>query len=146
MFSQPDPLSPSLALPLFLEGAHCGFPSPAQDYVEQQLDLNRLCVLHPAATYFVRALGDSMREAGILDGDILVVDRSLTPRHGDIIVASLDGEFTVKTLQLRPSLRLLPANSAYSPIEPGSEQLLEVFGVVTFCLHDLRLPHGHRPG
>ncbi len=146
MLFRSDPDAPLLSLPLFLEGARCGFPSPAQDYVENRLDLNQLCVAHPAATYFVRAEGDSMQEAGIFDQDILVVDRSLSPGHGDIIVASLDGEFTVKTLLLQPRLQLLPANPAYPAIIPAPEQQLEVFGVVTFVIRNLRAVHGHRPG
>ena len=74
----------------------CGFPSPAQDYIEQRLDLNDLLVQRPSATYFVRASGDSMTEGGISDGDMLVVDSSLTAGHGDIVVAAVDGAFTVK--------------------------------------------------
>jgi len=76
MFAQPTPDAPLLELPLFLSPVACGFPSPAQDYTEQTIDLNQLCVAHPAATYFVRAAGDSMVDHGIRDGDLLVVDRS----------------------------------------------------------------------
>jgi SOS-response transcriptional repressor LexA len=77
-----------------------GFPSPAEQYLEPPLDLNELLVKRPAATYFVRVEGDSMIEAGIHDGDLLVVDRSLRPASGDVIIASVDGDFTVKTLRL----------------------------------------------
>src|SRR5690606_22581593 len=83
-------------LPLFVERVACGFPSPAQDYIEDRLDLNRLAVRHPSATYFVKVSGDSMIGAGIGDGDLLVVDRSLDAGHGDIVVAAVAGEFTVK--------------------------------------------------
>ncbi len=121
-------------IPLFLERVSCGFPSPAQDYVEGSLDLNKLVVKHPSATYFVRVSGDSMIGAGIGDGDLLVVDRSLSAEHGDIVVAAVAGEFTVKELHTRPDLRLIPHNRNYSPIvfQPGEE--LEIFGVVTFTL------------
>lgn len=123
-----------IELPLFLERVPCGFPSPAQDYVEESLDLNKLVVKHPSATYFVRVSGDSMVGAGIGDGDLLVVDRSLTAEHGDIVVAAVAGEFTVKELQTRPLLRLVPHNGDYAPIEFLAEEELQIFGVVTFTL------------
>lgn len=128
----------SLAIPLFVERVPAGFPSPAQDYVEQTLDLNELCIRHPAATYFVRAEGDSMIEAGIFSGDILVVDTSLSPRHGDIVIASLNGEFTVKQLELKPRPRLLPRNPAYSPVYLPEDCDLDLFGIVTNVVHSLR--------
>ncbi|MFV0261162.1 MAG: translesion error-prone DNA polymerase V autoproteolytic subunit [Kluyvera sp.] len=123
-----------LELPLFLERIPCGFPSPAQDYVEESLDLNRLVVKHPSATYFVRVSGDSMMGAGIGDGDLLVVDRSLKAEHGDIVVAAVAGEFTVKELRTRPSLQLMPHNAQYAPIVFHAEEELQIFGVVTFSL------------
>jgi len=126
---------PLIQLPLFLTPVACGFPSPAQDYIEQRLDLNELCIARPAATYYVRAKGNSMINAGIQDGDLLIVDRSITAKHGDTIIASLNGEFTVKELQLRPYPALLPANPEYRPILLDPEQELEVFGVVTYVLH-----------
>ncbi|MGL6487987.1 translesion error-prone DNA polymerase V autoproteolytic subunit [Aeromonas hydrophila] len=115
MFAQPTPDAPLLELPLFLSPVACGFPSPAQDYTEQTIDLNQLCVAHPAATYFVRAAGDSMVDHGIRDGDLLVVDRSRKARHGSVVVAAVDGEFTVKELQLDPTVALLPGNPAIAP-------------------------------
>ena len=121
-----------LKIPLFLERVSAGFPSPAEDYVEKTLDLNELCIKHPAATFFVRVQGESMTEAGIFPGDVLVVDRSLQARHGDIIIASLETEMTVKQLHLSPPpARLLPRNSGYEPIVIGDDMVLEVFGVVT---------------
>ncbi|MGL6392153.1 translesion error-prone DNA polymerase V autoproteolytic subunit [Aeromonas hydrophila] len=113
MYAVPDLDAPALEIPLFLSPAACGFPSPAQDYVEQTIDLNQLCIAHPAATYFVRAAGDSMVDHGIRDGDLLIVDRSRKARHGSVVVAAVDGEFTVKELQLEPSIALLPGNRAY---------------------------------
>lgn len=120
--------------PLFVEHVPCGFPSPAQDYVEERLDLNTFMVRHPSATYFVKVSGDSMIEAGIFDGDMLVVDRSLKPQHGDIVIAAVDGEFTVKELRTRPVLQLMPRNARYRPINIASEDALELFGVVTFTV------------
>ena len=126
-----------LRIPFFLERVSAGFPSPAQDYVEQTLDLNELCVKHPAATFFVRVEGDSMVEAGIFANDVLTVDRSLKAEHGDIVIACLEGEMTVKELCLRPSPKLLPRNSAYSPIELNDERDLEIFGVVTSVIRTI---------
>ena len=123
-----------IAVPLFSERVSCGFPSPATDYVEQRIDLNALLVQHPSSTYFVKAAGDSMIDAGIGDGDLLVVDSSRTARHGDIVIAAVEGEFTVKRLQLRPIVQLNPMNSAYSPIVIGGEDALDIFGVVTFIV------------
>lgn len=126
-----------LTIPLFTERVAAGFPSPAQDYVEGSLDLNELCIQHPAATFFVRVHGDSMTDAGIYPNDVLVVDRSVTARDGDIVIASIDGEFTVKELRLKPSPRLIPRNPAYSPIEVTEDGGLEVFGVVTSVVRQL---------
>ncbi|QKJ87402.1 translesion error-prone DNA polymerase V autoproteolytic subunit [Paramixta manurensis] len=133
-FIRPVEIRAILPLPLYIERVSCGFPSPAQDYVEQRLDLNELLVQRPSATYFVRVSGDSMIDAGISDGDMLVVDSSLTAEHGSIVVASVEGEFTVKKLQLRPAVQLIPMNPNYSPIVIGSEDNLEIFGVVTFTI------------
>ena len=123
-----------------------GFPSPAEQYLEPPLDLNELLVKRPAATYFVRVEGDSMIGAGIHDGDLLVVDRSLRPASGDIIIASVDGDFTVKTLRLgngeagteienSKEIRLVAENPKYPDIvlKPGQE--LDYFGKVTACIH-----------
>ncbi|HGK4779307.1 translesion error-prone DNA polymerase V autoproteolytic subunit [Enterobacter cloacae] len=133
-FIRPTELREIIDLPLFSDLVQCGFPSPAADYVEQRIDLNELLVSHPSSTYFVKAAGDSMIEAGISDGDLLVVDSSRTAEHGDIVIAAVEGEFTVKRLQLRPTVQLNPMNSAYSPIVVGSEDTLDVFGVVTFIV------------
>ena len=118
-------------LPLLLDRASCGFPSPAQDYIERGIDLNDYCIRHPAATYLVQASGDSMINAGIYPGDLLVVDRSLEARHGQIVIASVNGEMTCKRLELRPVVRLIPANPDYATIVPGEGVTLEIFGVVT---------------
>ncbi|WP_213994732.1 translesion error-prone DNA polymerase V autoproteolytic subunit [Arsukibacterium sp.] len=130
--------SARLAIPLFASKIKAGFPSPAQDYVERTLDLNELCIRHPNATFFVRVEGDSMIEAGIYDNDVLVVDRSIEAEHGDIVVAAVNGEFTVKELCTRPSLMLLPRNAAYQPIRPGNDEELNVFGVVTNVIRQMK--------
>lgn len=129
---------PKLQIPYLLEAVQAGFPSPAQDYVEQQLDLNELCIKHPAATYFVRAAGDSMIGAGIYENDILVVDRSLTPNAGDIIIAGWNGELTVKELQLKPYPALISHNDNYPAIRIPDSADLDVFGVVSYVIHGLR--------
>lgn len=109
-----------------------GFPSPAEQYVEAPLDLNELLVKKPAATFFVRVSGDSMCDAGITDGDILVVDRSLDAADGAVVIACVDGEFTVKTFRHDAAgIRLEPANKAYKPILFSEGMELKVFGVVT---------------
>ena len=115
-----------------------GFPSPAAQYQEDPLDLNELLVARPAATYFVRAAGDSMVGAGIQDGDLLVVDRSLEPEDGSTVIACVDGEFTVKTYRRDKSgVRLEAANPAYPPTRFAGEMELRVFGVVTAVVHRL---------
>ncbi|MRS16137.1 translesion error-prone DNA polymerase V autoproteolytic subunit [Enterobacteriaceae bacterium RIT691] len=133
-FYSPAELRQSVVLPLFSDPVHCGFPSPAQDYVEQRIDLNDLMVQHPSATYFVKSSGDSMADAGIGEGDLLVVDSSIKAEHGDIVIAAVDGEFTVKRLQLHPVVMLKPENPLYPPIMIGGEDNLEIFGVVTYIV------------
>lgn len=125
-----------------------GFPSPAEQYVERPLDLNELLVAHPAATYFVRAEGDSMSGAGIASGDLLVVDRALDTWDGAVVVASVDGEFTVKTLRTDArggGPRLEAANPAYAPIMFSGETEVRLFGVVTATVRKLAsAPVGRR--
>jgi len=135
--SPPGALRPYIAtdpmpLPLFGSRISAGFPSPADDYVEDMLDLQKMLVEHPAATFYLRVSGDSMSGAGILSGDILVVDRSREPTHDAIVVASLDGELTVKRLYHRKDrVALLPENPAYAPIEIGEAVDMRIWGVVT---------------
>ena len=129
-------------LPLFLArvlaGRPTGFPSPADDFIENRLDINAHLVKRPAATFFVRVQGDSMRDAGIHDGDILVVDRSLESASGKIVVAVVDGELTVKRLETRGSaMRLLPENGDYRPTEIIDGMELTIWGVVTSVIHAL---------
>lgn len=132
----------AVRIPLWADAVVAGFPSPAQDYVERTLDLNELCIRRPSTTFFVRVEGDSMLDAGIFPGDMLVVDRSLTAGHGDIVIAGLNGDMTVKVLETRPSLRLVPRNASYSAIEVPESADLQIFGVVTFAIHSLRQEGG----
>ena len=133
----PD-LSTSYPLPVFLGRLPAGFPSPADDYIESKLDLNRHLIKHPAATFFVRVTGNSMTGAGIHSGDLLIVDRSLEPTDGQVVVAVLDGELTVKRLQRCNGItRLLAENPTYRPIEITEQQTIEIWGVVTNVVHPL---------
>ena len=126
-------------LPLFSASVACGFPSPADDYIEASLDLNELVIAHPEATFYVRASGDSMKHAAICDGDILVVDRAQTPDNHSIIVAILEGAFTVKRLYRRDErIYLLSANPSYQPIRVTEAMGFQVWGVVTYCIHRMR--------
>lgn len=137
------PLTHIWHIPLYTECVPAGFPSPAQDYIEQTLDLNALCISHPAATFFVRVEGESMTGAGIFPNDILVVDRSLTARHGDIVIASLEREMTVKQLHLQPTpLQLLPCNPDYPALTITDGMVLEIFGVVTNVVRSLKRGRG----
>lgn len=123
------------AAPLFIERCPAGFPSPAADYTEDELDLNDYCIRHPASTFFVRAIGDSMKDIGLQSGDLMVVDKAEKPQQGDIVIAETDGEFTVKRLQLTPRIALLPMNAAYPTLYPEE---LQIFGVVTAFVHKTR--------
>jgi DNA polymerase V len=123
---------------MFADHIEAGFPSPAQDYVDQCMDLNEMCIRHPATAFFVRVKGDSMVEGGILDGDILIVEGSFEPRHGDIVAACIDDSLTVKRLELYPEPRLVPMNRAYQPISISPENETNIVGVVTNIIHPLR--------
>ncbi len=128
-----------LSRPLLLSRVPAGFPSPADDYVEGSLDLNEHLVAHREATFFLRVQGHSMSGAGISDGDLLVVDRALEAGHGDIVVAVVDGELTVKRLWRRGArVRLVAENPAYAPIELKDGQELAVWGVVTAIVRRVR--------
>lgn len=111
----------------------CGFPSPANDYLEEMPSLNELLIKHPAATYIARAQGESMIERGILDGSLLIIDRSLTPLHDSTIVASVGGELTIKILDLHKQL-LRPANHQQQPLPLPDDLDVICEGVVTFCI------------
>lgn len=130
--------SDALSLPVFATGVRAGFPSPADDHAEPGLDLNAL-VENPAATFCAWAEGDSMIDLGILDGDLMVIDRSLTPRHDDVVVADLNGAFTVKRLIHKSTGSfLMPANPDYPPIPITASDDVRIWGVVIRVIHDLR--------
>lgn len=128
-----------IRVPFVLWRVDAGFPSPAEDAVEASLDLNELLLPRPAATFLMRVQGCSMTEAGIDDGDLVVVDRSLVARPGDVVIACWRGEMTIKRLgRLEGRLCLLPDNPAFAPLPVESEADLDVWGVVTYAIHALR--------
>ena len=126
-----------LKIPLFTERCPAGFPSPAADYTESELDLNEYCIRRRHATYFVRAIGNSMNNIGLNSGDLMVVDKAEQPRHGDIVIAEIEGEFTVKRQLLTPRPALQAMNPAYPVMYPDPETL-QIFGVVTAFIHKTR--------
>lgn len=137
-FLYPSPTPVFCPLPLFSGKVSAGFPSPADDYVEKSLDLNELLIKKPAATFFVRAEGDSMLGAGIHSNDILVVDRSLEPVSGKIVICAINGELTVKRLKKHSGLIILAAeNPLYADIIINSETELVIWGIVTNVIHAL---------
>ncbi|MCK5736126.1 MAG: translesion error-prone DNA polymerase V autoproteolytic subunit [Spirochaetaceae bacterium] len=147
MYSLPAPVTPGTprSVPLFSQSVRAGFPSPAADYVESSLDFNKLLINDTATTFVVRAAGESMRGAGIFPGDLLVVDRSLVARKEDIVIAALDGEFTVKRLKSRNGHFILaPENPAYPVIKLDEASELSIWGVVTYVLHGLRAAERRR--
>jgi len=121
---------------LFQSPVAAGFPSPAESWVERSLDLNDLCIRNPTATYFVRVKGESMIDAGIDDGSYLVIDRALECQHNCIVVARVGSELTVKRLETKPVMRLVPANPAFQPIETEGMDV-EIIGVATFAIKRL---------
>jgi DNA polymerase V len=125
-----------LKLPLFLVRSPAGYPSPADDYIEGRIDLNEKLIKHPEATYLVRVMGDSMINARIDEGDFLIVDRALGTGHGDIVLAVMNGEFTVKRLVNQYNrVYLVAANPKYPPLEVSPEVDFEVWGKVTYIFH-----------
>ena len=143
--SRPATEARMIARPLLASRVQAGFPSPADDYVERSLDLNEELIRHPAATYFLRAGGCSMQGAGIHDGDLLVVDRSIDAEVGMVVVAVVDGEFTVKRLAPggggrrdgcgAEALVLAAEHPGYPPIPIGPDTEVRVWGVVTSVIH-----------
>jgi DNA polymerase V len=153
----PD-LKTSYKLPIFITPVRAGFPSPATDYEEAKLDLNTHLIAHPNATFFVHIDGDSMIDAKIQSGDIAIVDRSLEAVNGDVILAVIDGDFTIKRLEIRDlkgevvkdktkltiatqntkQIRLLPENPEFEPIEITGNMTFQVWGVVTSIIHKMR--------
>ena len=131
-------ISTKQPLPLYLSRIKAGFPSPAEDYLDKKMDLNEHLIKHPTSTFFVKVKGDSMIGAGIHSGDILIVDRSLEPKDKRIIVAVVNGDFTVKRINKNgDKLSLLAENPKYSPIEIKDGMDFEVWGVVIHVIHSV---------
>lgn len=129
--------SPELAL---AEHLHAGFPSPASDYTER-IDITRELIHHPETTFYARIEGDSMQDAGIFSGDIVIIDRSLQALDGDFVAAYIDGEFTVKEFRSDPSGQcawLIPHNDKYNKIKVDNDNSFIVWGVITHTIHDVR--------
>lgn len=121
------------------DGVHAGFPSPATDYMTQAIDLNKELVKHPAATFYGRVVGDSMIDAGVEEGDILVIDRALDAQDGDMAVCFVEGEFTLKYLRFHDDgLTLVPANDRYPSIEISEDSDFIMWGVVTYVIKRIR--------
>ena len=124
-----------LPLPLIEGGISAGFPSPAQDYIDLKIDLNKELITNPSSTFYGRVKGASMKDAGILDGDILVIDKSLEPQDGDTAVCFIDGEFTLKYIKIETdAVYLVPANSKFQPLKVTEENNFCIWGVVTYSI------------
>lgn len=129
----------AMALPYADQGIQAGFPSPAQDYISESIDLNLELIRHPAATFYGKVCGDSMIEEGIEPGDILIIDRSLEPENGDLTVCSVDGEFTVKRIKFeKDRVWLIPSNELFDPILITPDCRFTVWGVVTHTIKNNR--------
>lgn len=136
-FFVPDNNNP-LELPLFENSIPAGFPSPAEDYLDKKLDLNEHLIRNPSATFFVRVSGTSMINAGIYDGDILVVDRSVEATDKHIVIGVVNGEFTVKRIRKKNSrIYLIPENENFQTVEVTEEMDFRIWGVVTYAVHKL---------
>lgn len=124
-----------IEIPLAESGVHAGFPSPADDFLEGSLDLNRLVIKHPEATFFARVEGDSMKDEGIAEGDLLVVDKAVRPYDGCLAVSYIDGEFTLKRVRIEPGrILLVPANPKYKTIEISADNEFAIWGVVRYII------------
>lgn len=133
-FLKPD-FESELRIPYIDFGVSAGFPSPAMDFMETAIDLNKALSENPLATFYIKVDGNSMIDAGINDKDVLVVDRSLEPQNNKIAVCFIDGEFTVKRIQLKKDgLWLMPENPKYNPIKINEENQLIVWGIVTYVI------------
>lgn len=125
----------------FVSAIKAGFPSPAADYAGERIDIIKELSSHPETTFYAYVSGDSMRDAGLLDSDIIVIDKSLEPHNGDFIVAAIDNEFTIKEFRMdadRKAGWLIPHNPDFQPIRVTAEDNFSVWGVVTHCIHSTR--------
>lgn len=127
-----------LSLPIAQGGISAGFPSPAMDFMDVTIDLNKHLIKHPSTTFYGLVKGNSMQGAGIFDGDILVIDKSLTPKNNDIAVCYIDGEFTVKRIQIeKDCIWLVPENNQYKPIQVNEDNNFLIWGIVTFTIKQM---------
>jgi len=134
IFFRPD-FKSDVRIPMIPDGVSAGFPSPAQDFMENNIDLNKELSENPLATFYIKVSGNSMIDAGIEDKDVLVVDRSLEPSDKKIAICFIDGEFTVKRLKLeKDSLFLMPENQNYEPIKISEENNFVIWGIVTYVI------------
>ena len=136
----PAEFGTKMPIPLAEQSVKAGFPSPAQDYMEGEIDLNDILVRHREATFYVRISGDSMQDAGILDGDLAVVDRQIEPSNGNFVIAFVDGEFTIKQFKMDESGTfgwLIPWNKNFSPIRVDETNRFMIWGVVTYVIHQI---------
>lgn len=125
-----------LPLPFADAGIRAGFPSPAQDYMQEVIDLNKELIKHPASTFFARVNGDSMIDANVHDGDLLVIDKDMDPAHGLMAVCYIDGEFTLKFIKKEDDcIWLMPANNKYKPIKVTPDNEFIVWGIVRYIIH-----------
>lgn len=135
----PAEVSTPLPLPLADEGIRAGFPSPAQDFMDVAIDLNKELIKHPSSTFYGRVRGDSMIDAGVSDGDILVIDRSIEPNDGDMAVCYIDGEFTIKYIRMEKDIIwLVPANRKYEPVKVTPANNFLIWGIVTYSIRKQR--------
>jgi DNA polymerase V len=124
-----------LEIPVVTAGIAAGFPSPAMDFIDLTIDMNRHLVKHPSATFYGRVQGHSMKDVGIFDGDLLVSDKSLEPKNDKIAVCYLDGEFTVKRIKVeKGSVWLIPANTDFQPIQVTEDNDFLIWGIVTHVI------------
>lgn len=131
----PVALNTDLTIPFYPNTIQAGFPSPAEDYMESPIDLNKELVSRPASTFMGRVRGNSMIDANIHDGDLLIIDKSITPKNGDVAVCFIDGEFTIKYIKIDPPvIWLMPANPDYEPIKVTSENEFMIWGIVTYSI------------
>jgi DNA polymerase V len=134
IFFLPD-FESDLKIPFISDGVSAGFPSPAADFMETNIDLNTALSKNPLATFYIKVKGNSMIDAGINDQDVLVVDRSLEPRNNKIAICFIDGEFTVKRIKAEQGcLFLMPENANYQPIKVTEESQLVIWGIVTYVI------------
>ena len=127
-----------LQLPIVKEGISAGFPSPAEDFLDSSIDLNKELIKNPSSTFYGRVKGNSMQDAGVVNGDLLIIDRSIRPANGKIAVCYLDGEFTIKRIKIEDNcIWLVPANSDFNPIKVTADNEFLIWGIVLHVIKSL---------